>query len=88
MFLPGAILVLLGFSALIAPRLILAVLAICLVTLGIVFCSLAWKFLRFKKTLDRALRQVEGRIVVTSSRQKPLTAAKDIYFDDKKIILH
>ena len=86
-FMPGLLLLLLGAVILIAPRFVMAVFAMFFIFLGVLFCYLAWKFMRFRKQLSSLTRELDGRIQVQAFHiRTPDT--EPVEPDSKKIIYH
>lgn len=87
LFVPGIFLVLMGVAALLAPRLILALVAGLFLFLGAVLCVVAVKVARLQRKFTRMAREFEGRIVVQGVNVVPQT---DIQVEptSKKIVYH
>jgi Flp pilus assembly protein TadB len=87
LFVPGLCLVLMGVVALLAPRLILALVAGLFLFLGAVLCVVALKVAQLQRKFTRMAREFEGRIVVQGVNVVPQT---DIQVEpsSKKIVYH
>jgi len=86
-FIPGLLLIVLGVVVLIAPRLVLATIALCLLSLGALFCYIAYKLVAFKRQVQSLTKTFEASF--HSAGFDP--GKRDIEvteFESKKIILH
>ncbi|RMG42285.1 MAG: hypothetical protein D6719_06750 [Candidatus Dadabacteria bacterium] len=88
LFLPGIFLVAVGVVAVLAPRLLIAVLAGLCISVGVVFCYLAWKFLQFKRKVENAVNQFQGRIFVQGVSVDPMEEIFEALDDEKKFTYH
>jgi hypothetical protein len=61
-FLPGLLLIALGLVVFLAPRLVLGVIAVFLLTLGLLFCYVAYKFMMLRKQMSAFAKSVEGSL--------------------------
>ena len=68
-FAPGLLLVVVGLFALAAPQLFVAIVASALVMTGVVFSLIAWKIVHLKSKLERALKDLEGKVFVHAAKQ-------------------
>jgi hypothetical protein len=87
LFIPGIFLVAMGIAALLAPRLILAIVAGLFLFLGAVLCVVAVKVAQLQRKFARMAREFDGRIVVRGVNVVPQT---DIQVEptSKKIVYH
>ena len=86
-FIPGALLILLGVVVLLAPRLLLAAIAFCLLALGGLFCYVAYKIVAIRKQINTLSKNIESSLYTGSfTRSKSDIDITDL--DEKKIILH
>ena len=86
-FLPGLILLGLGFVLLLAPRLVLGALALGLLILGAVLCYVAYKFVMLRKQIGTLAKNLEGSMYSSSFRGSKLDP-DIIEIEDNKIIYH
>ena len=61
---PGVLLVLVGVLALVAPRFVMALIALFFILLGAGFCYVTWKFIQLRKKFDQFAEQFNGKIFV------------------------
>ncbi len=91
-FSPAVFFLLIGLLTILAPGLILALIASVFVFIGLVLGTLAWKFLKFKKKVEQVAKDFEGRIQVQSLNieDAEFVDIEDDDFDEpsRKIILH
>jgi hypothetical protein len=95
-FLPGLLLIALGAVVLIAPRLVLAVLAIFLLSLGTLFCYLVYKFMALRKQINNLTMNFESSLFGahkgTGFKGSKYSDSGDIDITDldsfKKIVYH
>jgi hypothetical protein len=86
-FIPGLVVLGLGIVLLLAPRLVLGALAICLLTLGVFLCYVAYKFAMLRKQLNGLAKSMESSLYTASFRgSKP--DGDIIEVDGGKIIYH
>jgi hypothetical protein len=86
-FVPGLLLILLGVVLVAAPRLLLAAIAVCLVTLGALFCYVAYRFISIRKQINTLSKDFE-RSLYTGNFQDGKPDIDISEFENKKIILH
>lgn len=86
-FVPGLMLVLLGATVLLAPRLIFYALGILLVFLGVLFWAVAWKVMQLRQKFIAIQKNLDSRIEVhqVRMRQAPIEVEED---PDVKITFH
>lgn len=95
-FLPGVLLVALGVVVLLAPRLVLGAIAVCLLALGGLFCYVAYKIMSLRKQLNTLAKNFEGSMYGSSKGSglggSPFSDKPDIDITDfensKKIVYH
>lgn len=95
-FLPGLLLIALGATVLLAPRLVLAVIAFCLLVFGGLFCYVAYKIVALRKQLNTLAKNFEGSVYGplkgSGPGNSPYSDKPDIDITDfensKKIIYH
>jgi membrane protein implicated in regulation of membrane protease activity len=95
-FAPGVVCLCVGALTLMAPTLILALVASFFVFCGILFCYLAYKFLALKRKLESIASQFEGRVIVQGVQFKNMKASgSGVEFSEmedeeseKKVIVH
>jgi hypothetical protein len=85
--LPGLVVLALGVVLLLAPRLVLGALAVCLLTLGLFLCYVAYKFVMLRKQINSLAKNMESSLY-TGSFRAGKTDADIIEVDDGKIIYH
>jgi hypothetical protein len=86
-FIPGLLLILLGVVLVAAPRLLLASIAVCLVTLGVLFCYVAYRVISLRKQINTLSKDFERSLYTGSFHSgKPDIDISD--FENKKIIMH
>ncbi len=61
-FVPGLLLMALGITALVAPRLIFGAIAFCLLALGFLFCYLAYRIAVFRRQINSLAKNLEGSL--------------------------
>ena len=91
-FVPGLVLVLMGLAALLFPRLLMALFALFLISIGAVMALVAWKVVQLKRKFEEAWRGSPHRVVIQTValpdgfglEEEPL----DYDVEGKKIILH
>ncbi len=86
-FLPGIILLGLGVVLLVAPRLVLGALALCLLTLGIFLCYVAYKFVMLRKQINTLAKNMEGSLYGGAFRNSK-SDSDVIEVDGDKIVYH
>ncbi len=59
---PGIFFLAIGICALLAPQLVVAVLAALFLFLGGLMCAIAWKFIQLKKRFEKACKNFEARV--------------------------
>ncbi len=89
-FVPALLLLGLGVMALVAPKLLGAIVASIFLFLGALFCFLTWKVLKFKKKFEGMFKGMNNQFVIKTYAVPP---EKDLLKefnprDDKKIIIH
>ena len=72
LFIPGLFFILIGLVAVFAPMLLIGAIAAFFISLGLIFCVLTWKFLRLKRTFDKAAKdftnQFQGTVQIRGMR--------------------
>jgi drug/metabolite transporter (DMT)-like permease len=95
-FLPGLLLIVLGVVVLLAPRLVLGAIAMCLLALGGLFCYVAYKIISLRKQLNTLAKNFEGSMYGSMKGSglgsSPYSDKPDIDITDfensKKIVYH
>ena len=90
-FSPGIFLICIGLLAMVLPTLFLACIAAFFVFGGALFCLLAWKLLKFKRSLDGVIRNVEARVYIKPEAIAERMIQETLFYegeDKKNIILH
>jgi hypothetical protein len=62
LFTPAVFFLLVGVLTVLAPGLILALVASVFLFLGIILATLAWKFMRFKKHVEKVAKDFQGKV--------------------------
>ena len=90
LFTPGALVILLAFVAILAPRLLLFMAAAFCLTVGILISFITYKFLVFKSKLEKIAKKLEGQVIIQGVGIRPNSSAanQDIEVDPKKIVFH
>jgi hypothetical protein len=97
LFLPGMFFVIIGLTTVVAPRLLVSVLASFFLFVGFLLCMLAWKVMGWRHRLEKFARGIEGKIVVQapsnqSGPRDPFEALKNAAAPEpeigKKIVIH
>jgi hypothetical protein len=86
-FLPGLVVLALGIVLLVAPRLVLGAVAVCLLTLGLFLCYVAYKFVMLRKQISSLAKNMESSMY-TGSFRAGKADGDIIEVDDGKIIYH
>jgi uncharacterized membrane protein len=86
-FLPGLVVLALGIVLLVAPRLVLGALAICLLTLGVFLCYVAYKFVMLRKQLNSLAKNMESSLY-TASYKAGKPDGDIIEVQGEKIVYH
>lgn len=87
LFVPGALFVLMGVCAFMAPQLLVLAIASFFLFVGFACCIVAWKFVQFKHRFDNLVRNFEARLVVQNAG--PVQYVEDDPgLEMKKIVLH
>lgn len=85
--LPGGFFLLLGVVVLLAPKLVLAVIASFCLFVGAVLCYCGWKLMQFKARVEKVVRQFDGKILVQGINVQP-NPGEDSPPEQKKIVFH
>ena len=86
-FVPGLLLIIFGLTLLIAPRLVLGVLAFCLVSFGAIFCYIAYKLVAFRRQVQNLTKSFEQSFSASGfTGHKADIDITDI--ESKKIVYH
>jgi len=64
-FLPGLLLILLGLTLLVAPRLVMGVIAFSFVMFGMIFCYIAYKLIAFRRQVQNLTKGFERSFSAT-----------------------
>ena len=91
LFAPALFFILLGALAIIAPKLVLVLVASFFLFVGCVAAFLAWKFVQLRKKFESAVKDIQGKVVVHQSRgAAPFEFEDDIVVEEskKKIVYH
>jgi len=86
-FLPGLVVLALGIVLLVAPRLVLGALAMCLLTLGAFLCYVAYKFVTLRKQLNNLAKNMESSLY-TGSYKAGKPDGDIIEVQGEKIVYH
>ncbi|MCB0340271.1 MAG: hypothetical protein KDD53_11735 [Bdellovibrionales bacterium] len=91
LFGPSVFFIALGVAALFAPNVLLGIIAGFFLFLGLASCFLAWKFIKLKGRIEKAVKDLQGRVSIHSVNisSDPFDEFDD--FDElelKKTILH
>ena len=86
-FIPGVTLLALGLVLLMAPRLLLAAVAFCLLVFGALLCVVAYKFISLRKQIDQLAKSMEGSLF-TASFKRPKPDIDVTESESSKIIYH
>ncbi len=84
---PGLFFILLGLASLLAPQLVIAVVATFCLFIGVLLCFVGWKCMQLKAKVEKAIRQFDGRIFVQGVEVQP-NAGHATSDDQKKIVFH
>jgi len=87
-FFPAVIFIFLGLMALVAPKLLLAVVASFFVFVGLLCAFLAWKFIQLRRKVEKVVKDLKGSIVIQGYQGKSPFESEESPEDIKKIILH
>lgn len=87
LFGPGVFLVLLGLATVIAPSIILGLVAGFCIFFGVLALYLAYRFIKIKKTLEGALKDLQSRVMVQSVQPTEFWT-EDEPGEPKKYIIH
>ena len=94
-FMPGSLLLLVGCAFVLAPNLVVFLMAGFFLLLGVIGCYVGWRLLLFKNRVHRLLKEFEGRIIIDgsspSSNPLPKSVAEmleTISDGRKKILFH
>lgn len=86
-FVPGVGLILLGALILLAPKFFLAAIAMFFMLLGLACCYIAWKFISFKKQVQKMAQEfhnsIDPRVFSAHNDDIDITDT-----DNKKILFH
>ena len=86
-FTPGVTLILVGLVALLAPQLVIAVLATIFVFAGAVVCFLGWKLIQLKNKVEKFAKQFDGRVVIQGVNLQTESPPIELP-EQKKIVFH
>ncbi len=86
-FVPGILLMVLGLVVLVAPRLVLATIALCLLVVGGVCCYVAYKLVAFRRQVQALTKSFESSFQSSSfhSRKPDIDITE---LESKKIVFH
>lgn len=84
---PGLFFFLIGAVTLIAPQLVITVIATIFFFLGAVVCAIGWKLMQLKGRVEKMARQFEGRVIVQGVNINP-DVTSESESEQKKIIFH
>lgn len=93
-FIPAVFFLTFGICALVAPSLLIGLVAGFSIFLGFVAAVIAWRFLILKKKFDRVLKQFDGKVLVHSMHVEPdfeeeeLFDIEDTQLFNKKVTYH
>ena len=91
LFIPALFFVLLGVLAIVAPKLLLFLIASTFLFVGLVAAVLAYKFLTMKRKLETMVKDLSGKVVVQSARPRsPFELEEDLIEQEhkKKVVFH
>jgi NhaP-type Na+/H+ or K+/H+ antiporter len=84
--LPGLFFIGLGLSVLLAPALILLLVACFFVSFGILVCGLSLKFLALKRKLSMFSNQIEARLIIDPGKVGSMQSVDSL--ENKKVVYH
>lgn len=86
-FVPGLLLIVLGLVVLVAPRLVLATIAFCLLMVGAVCCYVAYKLVAFRRQIQSLTKSFESSFQSPGfhSRKPDIDITE---LEGKKIVFH
>lgn len=86
-FVPGVGLILLGALIFLAPKFFLAAIAMFFVLLGVACCYIAWKFMSFKKRVQKMAEQFQSSVDINAFniQNDDIDITES---DSKKILFH
>ena len=87
LFGPALFFLLIGVVTLLAPRLILAVVAAFFLFLGLLFAFVAWKFIQLKKQVHETAQKFGSQIQIQAVQMGDPEDA-EFYEEEKKIVYH
>ena len=86
---PGLGLIMIGAVIFLAPKFFLAAIAMFFVLLGVACCYVAWKFMSFKKHVQKMAEQFQSSVDInTFNVQNDDIDITDMDSDSKKILFH
>jgi uncharacterized membrane protein len=84
---PGLFFILLGLCTLLAPKLVLGLVAGFCLFVGALLCVAGWKLVQLKNRVEKMARQFDGRIFIQGVQVRP-EPTEDSPPDQKKIVYH
>lgn len=84
--LPGIFFMCLGLAVLVAPKLILLLIACFFVTFGLLACSVALKILALKRKIEIFSSQIEARLIIEPGKTGSMQSGE--LLDSKKVVFH
>ena len=85
---PGLFFIVVGLVALVAPRLLLAILAAFALVFGVLFVYLGWRLMSFRRNFDRILHDLKSQVSVHAVQIRRPLEEDSVSSADKKIIIH
>jgi len=64
LFVPGLVVVALGLGVVLAPGFFIALIATFFLTIGILLCYAAWRFVQIKKKWESLRKDFQGRVII------------------------
>lgn len=87
-FVPGILFIALALTLLLAPELVLGVVAGIFFSFGILACFGAWKIIQMKRRVEKMAQQLRGKVVFQSMSMQPDLFGSEEEEITKKTIFH